>query len=88
MKTPKLSPTTDAHAYKKEIIDSILETYQGLPNEFYAHSLFTPVRAKVYHLKMRFPYSDTVLRYFRELRERGVIKCECVNRKSSLYSKC
>lgn len=75
------------HNLKKEIISEILKTYQELPDEFYAHALFIHVRAKVFKINMRFPYADTVMRYFRQLREDGVIKCECVSRQKSLYLK-
>ena len=87
MKNAKLDPVVDAKSYKGIIMDEIEKTYQGLPETFYAHALFVPVRAKVFHLKMRFPYQDTVLRYFRLMREHGTLKCECIDRKRSLYVK-
>ena len=64
----------------------IMESYQLLPDEFYLHALHRKV-LKYFAYQNRFPYQDTIGRYFRELRETGVIKCDCVNRQRSLYVK-
>ena len=73
-------------SYKKEMLSVIEESYKLLPDEFYAHALFRKV-LKYFAFQGKYPYTDTVMRYFRELRETGVIKCDCVNRQKSLYIK-
>ena len=73
--------------YKKDLLKIIQEVYNDLPGEFYAHQLTDRVRSKIYSDTNKFPYAETVARYFRELRGKGLIKCECRNRQDSLYRK-
>jgi cyclophilin family peptidyl-prolyl cis-trans isomerase len=75
-----------SHTYKKEMLKTIETVYKDLPDEFYAHTLFRKV-LKYFAFQGKYPYADTVMRYFRELRESDVIQCECVNRQKSLYVK-
>ena len=75
------------HTIKKEIMNEILEVYDTLPNEFYAHTLFEKVCRYVAAIHQRHIYPDTCMRYFRELRQNEDIRCECVNRQRSLYMK-
>ena len=72
--------------YKREMMGVIFESYKLLPDEFYAHTLFRKV-LKYFAFQNKYPYPETCMRYFRELRETGVIKCDCVNRQRSLYIK-
>lgn len=74
------------HCLKHEIRDAILELWPTLPPEFYGWHLSRKVRAKVYHLEMRFPYDDTVLRYLRELRDEGAVSYDVI-RSKSIYRK-
>ena len=64
----------------------IFESYKLLPNEFYMHALHRKV-LRYFACQNKFPYQDTIGRYFRELRQTGVIKCDCVSRRKSLYIK-
>ena len=72
--------------YKTEMLSTIQTVYADLPDEFYAHALFRRV-LKYFAFQGKYPYTDTVMRYFRELRETGVIKCDCLSRQKSLYMK-
>ena len=83
----KTDPTINEHSLKAKIITEIMKVYPELSNEFYGHNLYTRVRANVFRYQLKFPYADTVGRYFRQLREDGVLKCDCVNKQKSLYKK-
>ena len=83
----KTSPTINAETLKGKLITDILKTYHALPNEFHAHDLSRKVIAIAYRYYKRFPYDDTIMRYFRQLRSDGVINCDCVNRQTSKYVK-
>ena len=84
------SPTINEHHLKRVLIHLIQKVYPALPDEFYGHELERAVRIELFRTdywgKKR-PYPDTVLRYFRQLREDGVLKCECVNKSKSIYKK-
>ena len=75
------------HTIKKEIKEEIGRVYENLPDEFYAWTLFQKVVRYIAAIHQRHIYSDTVLRYFREMRQDGEIECECLCRQKSLYSK-
>jgi hypothetical protein len=74
------------HYLKQQIIAEILAMWPELPPEFYGWHLSRKVRAKVYHLEMRFPYDDTVLRYLRQLRDEGAVSYDVIKSKS-IYRK-
>jgi hypothetical protein len=75
------------NALKKEIKAEIKEVFDTLPPKFYGHALFEKVVRYIAAVHNKNIYSDTVLRYFREMRERGEIDCECLNRQDSFYQK-
>lgn len=75
------------HSLKQEIMKEIQAVYDTLPETFYAWVLSNRVCSYVKAIHGKAVYQDTVLRYFRALREKGVIDCECVNRRDSLYRK-
>jgi hypothetical protein len=75
------------HPLKKYVQAAIVEVYAGLPAVFYAWSLFRKVQHIIVNEQGRYIYADTVMRYFREMCRRGVIRCQCVNRQRSLYIK-
>ena len=87
MKNAITSPQLNESKLKAKIIAEILKVYPDLPNEFYGHNLYTRVRANVFRYQLKFPYADTVGRYFRQLREDGIIRCECISKQKSLYKK-
>jgi len=68
---------------KEQLKSEIVKRYGELPNEFYGHALFERVLLR----SGARTYPDTIMRYFRELRENGVIRYECVNKQKSLYMK-
>ena len=73
-------------SYKSEMLKTIETVYKDLPEAFYAHALFRKV-LKYFAFQGKYPYPETVMRYFRELRDTGVIDCDCVSRQKSLYIK-
>jgi hypothetical protein len=75
------------HSLKQEIIKEIMKVYPALPAEFYGHSLTTHVAFQIRTKFNKYPYEDTIMRYFRQLCEEGAIECECIHRKKSLYLK-
>ena len=75
------------HVLKPLIRQLILDIYPGLPDQFYAHALYQKVVNQVILKTGHKPYADTIMRYFRQLRDQSLIKCDCVNRKESMYQK-
>lgn len=73
---------------KTVIVQSIRNVYPNLPSEFYGEDLVRQVNRQLSmsKYKNRRPYADSVLRYFREMRQTE-IRCECRNREKSLYVK-
>ena len=68
---------------KQQLNSEIVKRFNELPESFYGHALFERVLLR----SGARTYPDTIMRYFRELRENGVIRCECVNKQKSLYLK-
>lgn len=77
-----------AETLKACIIQAIRNEYPNLPDEFYGSQLARRVMMQIglSKYKHRKPYTDTILRYFRELRQ-SEIKCICTNREKSIYVK-
>jgi hypothetical protein len=78
--------TDSLHTAIKQAIRGI---YPTLPDEFSGNDLIRQVNRQLSmsKFKNRRPYPDTVLRYFRELRQDQELKCKCLNRTISLYKK-
>ena len=87
MKNTITSPQLNESNLKAQIIAEILKVYPNLDNEFRAQHLFIPVRQRIFRGERRYPFAETIMRYFRQLREDGIIKCECTNKSKSLYKK-
>lgn len=75
------------HILKPLIRKLILDSYPKLPDRFYAHDLYQGVINQVILQTGYKPYADTIMRYFRQLRNQSLIKCDCLNRKESIYQK-
>ena len=76
----------DDHHLKSKIIAEIRSVYPDLSETFYGSELIRRVTHKIIASENRYPYPDTVLRYFRQLREKE-LSCECTNRQRSIYLK-
>jgi len=87
MKNTITAPQLNDHKLKAKIIAEILKVYPNLDNEFRAQHLFIPVRQRIFRGERRYPFAETIMRYFRQLREDGTIKCECISKSKSIYKK-
>ena len=87
MKNAITAPQLNESKLKAKIIAEILNVYPDLDNEFSAQHLFVPVRQRISIAERRHPFAETIMRYLRQLREDGTIKCECTNKSKSIYKK-
>lgn len=66
------------------LIENVLKVYENMPDEFDGLNLLKQVRELSGRM---YVYDSTVLRYLRELREKGKINYSIVDRKRSRYKK-
>jgi len=66
------------------LIECVKKVYENMPDEFDGLNLLKQVRELSGRM---YVYDSTVLRYLRELREKGKINYSIVDRKRSRYKK-
>jgi hypothetical protein len=76
-----------ANYLKSKIIAEILAWYKTAPTEFYGSSLLTHVQFQIRVKYDRYPFEQSIMRIFQQLRKDGVIDCKCTDPMHSKYVK-